>query len=61
MNGRSKAFCDITHLVVTMKYQQSREPAGMVFFRYFLHQAPFGVGYWCYDRRGSVRLVIWNI
>ncbi|MGL9723261.1 hypothetical protein [Sodalis sp. (in: enterobacteria)] len=27
----------------------------------FLHQASFVVGYWCYDRHRSVRLVIWDI
>ncbi|MGL9724782.1 hypothetical protein [Sodalis sp. (in: enterobacteria)] len=27
----------------------------------FLHQASFVVGYWCYDRHRSVRLMIWDI
>ncbi|CBJ91525.1 hypothetical protein XNC1_3485 [Xenorhabdus nematophila ATCC 19061] len=45
-----------------MQHQHGGQPAGMIFVACsvgsFLHQAPFSTGHWCYDRHGSVRLVI---
>mgnify|MGYP006347627797 CR=1 FL=1 len=60
-----KRFGNIANRVTTVKHQHSSESASMIlvvcFMDSFLHQRPFGIGYWCYDRHNSVRLVVWDI
>jgi hypothetical protein len=52
--GLSESSGDIANPLTPMKHQYSGDSAGMVFItrfvNRFLHQSPFVLVYWCYDR-----------